>query len=289
MYAPIESDLLRIFTAVADLSNVTQAGNMLGRTQSAMSMQVRKLEELVGAPLFDRGPRGVTLTTAGRRLLPYAKRIVGLIDETTTAMRAAPLNGPIRVGIPEEYNQSILPSALAAFAEAHPLTEVTVMCGYTAQQLAALEDGDLDLAVIFDWGNGVSGETLTMDPTVWASSAAYDRHLERPVPVALYWRSSWCRDFAMRSLDQHAIPYRVAYTCDTSSGLRSAVASGLAIAPLSRSSIPAGARELTAADGFPQVDSSRVVLKRNPSTGGPAIDSLAQVISRAFLPLHTIR
>ena len=91
MYPPLESDLLRIFVAVAQAGNVTHAGEKLGRTQSAVNMQVRKLEEAVGLALFERGPRGVTLTMEGERLLPYARRIVGLVDETTAAMRTLPL------------------------------------------------------------------------------------------------------------------------------------------------------------------------------------------------------
>ena len=285
MYPPLESDLLRIFVTVAQAGNVTHAAERLGRTQSAVSMQVRKLEDSVGAVLFERGPRGVALTAEGKRLLPYARRIVGLVDETTAAMRTAPLDGPVRVGIPEEYNQTVLPNALAAFAEVHPGTEVTVLCGYTSQQLAALEADELDLAIIFDWCDGVAGELLAIDPTVWVASTAHDRHLERPVPIAVYWRSSWCRDFALRSLERHGIAHRIAYSCDTSGGLRSAVSSGLTIAPLSRSNIPPGARELTRADGFPSIDSSRVVLKRNPQRGGPAIDGMADMIRKAFGPL----
>ena len=285
MFPPLESDLLRIFVAVARAENVTRAAELLGRTQSAVSMQVRKLEESVGIPLFERGPRGVSLTAEGQRLLPHALRIVGLVDEATAMMRAKPLDGAVKVGIPEEYSQTILPRALAAFSETHPATEVTVMCGYTAQQMEALEAGRLDLAVIFDWRDGVSGEMLAIDPTVWVTSTTHDRHVERPLPIGVYWRSSWCRDFAMRSLDLHGISYRTAYTCDTSGGLRSAVLSGLAVAPLSRSTIPPGARELTLADGFPQIDSSRVVLKRNPRRSSPVIDGLAETIRKAFGPL----
>ena len=285
MYPPLESDLLRIFVAVAQAGNVTHAGEKLGRTQSAVSMQVRKLEEAVGVALFERGPRGVALTMEGARLLPYARRIVGLVDETTAAMRTLPLDGPVRVGIPEEYNQTVLPNALAAFAETHPGAEVTVFCGYTAQQMEALEADELDLAIIFEWDGGISGELLAIDPTVWATSVTHNLHLDRPVPVAFYRRSVWCREFAQRSLERHAIPYRVAFTSDTSGGLRSAVASGLAIAPLARSNIPPGARELTAADGFSLVDSSRVVLKRNPRRGGPAIEGMADMIRKSFGPL----
>lgn len=285
MYPPLESDLLRIFVAVAQAGNVTHAADRLGRTQSAVSMQVRKLEDSVGSTLFERGPRGVGLTAEGKRLLPYAKRIVGLVDETTAAMRMAPLDGPVRIGIPEEYTQTVLPNAIAAFTETHPGIEVSVLCGYSSQQLAALEADQVDLAILFDWCDGISGEVLAIDPTVWVAPIAHDRHLERPVPIAIYWRSNWCRDFALRSLERHAIPYRIAYTCDTGGGLRSAVASGLTIAPLSRSNIPPGTRELTIADGFPPIDSSRVVLKRNPRRGGAAIDGMADMIRKSFGPL----
>ncbi len=285
MYPPLESDLLRTFLAVAEAGNVTHAADRLGRTQSAISMQIRRLEDSFGSLLFERHPRGVALSGEGQRLLPYARRIVGLIDETSTAMRAAPLDGRVRVGIPEEYSQTILPDALAAFAEMHPDTEVTVLCGYTSQQLSALDADELDIAVIFDWRDGIAGEVLAVDPTVWVTSVSHQRHLERPIPIAVYWRSNWCRDFALRSLEQHVLPYRIAYSCDTSGGLRSAVTSGLAIAPLCRSNIPPGARELTAADGFPPVDSSRVVLKRNPQRNGPVIDGMAEMIRRSFTPL----
>lgn len=285
MVPPLESDLLRIFVAVARAENVTRAADALGRTQSAVSMQIRKLEESAGVALFERGPRGVSLTADGARLLPYALRIVGLVDETAAVMRMKPLDGPVRVGIPEEYSQTVLPRALAAFSETHPATEVTVMCGYTSQQMEAFEADRLDLAVIFDWRDGVSGELLAVDPTVWVTSLVHGRHLERPLPIAVYGRSSWSRDFALRSLDLHAIPHRTAYICDTAGGLRSAVSSGLAVAPLSRSTLPAGTRELTLADGFPQIDSSRVVLKRNPRRSSPAIDALADTIRKAFAPL----
>lgn len=285
MTLPLESDLLRIFTVVAEEGNVTRAASLLGRTQSAVSMQVKRLEDVVGTALFARGPRGVELTTDGERLLPYARRIVSLVDETSAAMREKPLDGPVRVGIPEEYSQTVLPRALAAFSERHPDAEVTVMCGYTTQQMEALEADELDLAVVFESHDGTSGEVLAIDPTVWTVAEPHVIHRQRPVPIAIYWRSSWCKDFAIRSLEQHSIPYRVAYSCDTSGGLRSAVAAGLAVAPLARSNIPPGCRELGGDDGFPPIDFSRVILRRNPLRSGAAIDGLADMVREAFLPL----
>ncbi|MDI7863603.1 LysR substrate-binding domain-containing protein [Rhizobiaceae bacterium n13] len=285
MNLPLESDLLRIFLAVADTRNITRAADKLGRTQSAVSMQVKRLEETAGTALFVRGPRGVDLTGEGKRLVPHARRIVDLVDETSAAIRVKPLDGPVRVGIPEEYSHTILPRALATFAERHPAAEVTVMCGYSSQQMAALDRDELDLAVIFDWDNSSPGEVLAVDPTVWVTSLAYACHMRRPVPIAVYWNSNWCRDFAIRSLEQYSIPFRTAYGCDTSGGLCTAVSAGFGIAPLARSNIPPGCRELTLEDGFPPVDSSRVVLKRNPYRSGATIEGLAEMLREAFRPL----
>jgi DNA-binding transcriptional LysR family regulator len=284
MQAPLESDLLRVFLVVAETGNVTRAANDVGRTQSAVSLQLKRLEESIGKPLFERGPRGVALTESGLQLLPYARRIVGLMDETTAAMRQKPLDGLVRIGIPEEYGHTVLPRALAAFAESHPSVDVTVMCGYTAQQMEALENDALDLAVVFDWNREVQGEILFIDPTVWVTSTVHRLHERHPVPIAIYGRSNWCRDFAIRSLDQHSLPYRVAYSCDTSGGLKIAVTAGLGIAPLSRSNIPPDCRELTTEDGFPPIDSSRVVLRRNTYHSSPAVESMADLIRSAFRP-----
>lgn len=285
MHLPLDSDLLRMFLVVADTGNVTRAAGDVGRTQSAVSLQLKRLEESVGQPLFDRGPRGVTLTESGRQLLPYARRIVGLMNETTAAMRRKPLDGVVRIGIPEEYGNTILPRALAAFAESHPSVDVTVLCGYTSQQMEALENDNLDLAVVFDWSAQTQGEILFIDPTVWVTSTVHRLHERNPIPIAVYGRSNWCRDFAIRSLEQHNLPFRIAYSSDTSGGLKIAVTAGLGVAPLSRSNIPADCRELGVGDGFPPIDASRVVLRRNVFHSSPAVDSMAEVIHQAFRPM----
>ncbi|MGA1802573.1 LysR substrate-binding domain-containing protein [Rhizobium sp. HT1-10] len=285
MHLPLDSDLLRMFLVVAETGNVTRAARDVGRTQSAVSLQLRRLEESVGQPLFDRGPRGVSLTESGRQLLPYARRIVGLMNETTAAMRRKPLDGVVRIGIPEEYGDTVLPRALAAFAESHPSVDVSVLCGYTAQQMEALEKDQLDLAVVFDWSAQTQGEVLFIDPTVWVTSAVHRLHERDPIPVAIYGRSNWCRDFAIRSLEQHNLPFRIAYSSDTSGGLKIAVTAGLGIAPLSRSNIPPDCRELGIGDGFPPIDASRVVLRRNAYHSNPAVESMAQVIHQAFRPM----
>lgn len=284
MALPLDSDLLRTFLAVAETGNVTRAAEHVGRTQSAISMQVKRLEEGVGEALFERGPRGVVLTRRGDQLLPYARRIVGLMEEAGVALASRPLEGPVRLGVPEEYASKILPRALAAFAERHPAVEVTVRSETSPRQLAALERGELDLAIVFVPQRQAAEEVLCVDPTVWATSIAHRLERRDPIPIAVFTHSTWCADLAIASLKQHGIRYRIAYTSDTVAGLISVASAGLAIASLSRSTIPSDCRELRSGDGFPPIDSSQVVLRRNPRRSSPAIDSLVETIRQVFLP-----
>jgi DNA-binding transcriptional LysR family regulator len=283
---PLDSDLMRSFLAVADAGSVTAAAGRLYRTQSAVSLQIRRLEDNLGQPLFQRQARGVLLTPRGEQLVPYARRVVALLDEAAIALREKPLVGPVRVGIADEYSGTVLPRVLAAFDERHEGVQVSVRVDHSTAQIAALEADEIDLGVIHDWAYVQDGEVLCIDPTVWVTSELHAQHLRRPVPVAVYFRSEWSRDYAELSLDRQGIDWREAWTCDTTGGFRVAVTNGMAIAPLSRSTIPQGCRELTAEDGFPIVDSARVVLRRNPRGTSPAVEGMAALLREAFQPLR---
>lgn len=282
---PLDSDLMRSFLAVADSGSVTAAAGRLYRTQSAVSLQVKRLEESLGQPLFERQARGVVLTPRGEQLVPYARRVVALLDEAAVALREKPLVGPVRVGIPDEYSGTVLPRALAAFDERHEGVQISVRVDHSSAQIAALEADEIDIGVIYDWAYVQEGEVLCIDPTVWVTSLTHAQHLRRPVPVAVYFRSQWSRDYVEHSLDRQGVDWRAAWSCDMAGGFRVAVTNGMAIAPLSRSTIPEGCRELTAEDGFPMVDNARVVLRRNPRGTSPAVEGMAEVLRAAFAPL----
>lgn len=284
----LDGDLLRTFLAVADTGNFTHAASRVGRTQSAVSMQIKRLEGTVDAVLFERGARGVTLTGKGAQLLANARRIVALMEETAALLDPKGLDGCVRIGIPEEYGQSVISAALNSFSRRHPNVEITVRFGCSADHLSRVRTGDLDIAVIFEWQDFSAGEILMMDPTVWVTSELHIQHERKPLPIALYGSSGWCRDFALRSLETRGIDYRVAYASDTNGGLKLAVTSGLAIAPISRSNIPPGCRELTAADGFGDIDTSHVVLHVNRTARGPAVEGMAEAIREAFSTLKPV-
>ena len=254
----------------------------MGRTQSAISIQMKRLEEIVDGALFERGARGVHLTRKGQELLVNARRIVDLLDQTGASLRAPDLEGPVRIGIPEEYGASIISQALIAFSRTHENVEVTVRQAGSVALRAALDRGELDLAVIFDNAQPPAGEVLMIDPTVWATSDHHCTHDQTPLPMANYETRGWCSESTSRSLEKLTRPYRIAYRSDTSSGLRLAVSSGLAIAPLSRSNIPPGCRELTAEDGFAEIDHSAVVMYPGRKAAEPAVKAMAAAIRDAF-------
>jgi DNA-binding transcriptional LysR family regulator len=278
----LDSDLLRTFVAISESGNFTKAADRVGRTQSAVSMQMKRLETIVGEALFERGSRGVSLTRKGSELLGSARRIVSLLDDTVSQLSAPPLDGPVKIGLPEEYGDSMLTQALAAFAKRHQQVQVSANYGSSSSNLARLRKRELDLAIVFEWSDPAEGEVLMRDPTVWVMSERHDLLAEKPVPVALYENSAWCIDFAIKSLERMKLDYRIAYRSATTSGLRLAVRSGFAIAPVSRSNIPAGCRELTARDGFGDIDKSNVVLHRNPKSRALAVDGMAEAIREAF-------
>jgi DNA-binding transcriptional LysR family regulator len=284
MFPPLESDLLRTFVAVAESGNFTKAGETVGRTQSAVSMQIKKLEDILGETLFERGSRGVNMTGHGIRLLDNARRIVMLLDDTAASIRLPALDGSVRIGISEEYINSTLPKALGAFAAVHPGVEVTVQQGVSMSNLAALDAGEIDIAVVFEPGGRTRNEVVMVDPTVWVTSDQHGAHNRYPVPIATYTylKNGWCDELALKSLINRGIENRVAYISRTSSGLIAAVTSGLAIAPLTRSSIPAGCRELTADDGYDVIDFSNVVMKTRTRGNNRIIETMSNAIREAF-------
>jgi DNA-binding transcriptional LysR family regulator len=279
---PLESDLLRTFVTVSDTGSFTRAAKVVGRTQSAVSLQVKRLEQLAGGALFERGSRGVAPTRLGLELLTNARRVVSLLNETDLAFRGSPLIGVVRIGLPEEYGHVALTHALGAFAARHSNVEVTAQYGRSEENRSRVNAGELDLAVIFDWQNMPGAEVLRHDPTVWVTSETHRVDQRSPLPIAVYTSSAWCSDYAIKSLNDRGISFRIAYSSDTNGGLKLAVLSGLAIAPLSRGNIPEGCRELTSVDGFGAIDESRLVLHRNPRAVSAAVAGMASAMLEAF-------
>jgi DNA-binding transcriptional LysR family regulator len=281
MPAPLESDLLRSFLAVCETGSLTAAAGRVGRTQSALSMQIKRLEEVVGTPLFERQPRGVVPTAAGRQLSGYARRVVDLLEVAGAALRTADCAGPVRIGVPVEFSDTALANALVRFGDLHPGAEVTVVSDYSSPLRDRFDRRELEIAILYQRPETAAGEILRVEPTVWVTSERYQQHLKRPLPVASYFGSRWCQDHMIGSLRRNGTDYRIAFECDTTMGFLSAVRAGLAVVALTRSVVPEGCRELTAEDGFPTVDLSALVMLRS-AAAGPAAQRLADLVARVF-------
>ncbi len=281
----LDSDLLRSFLTVARHGSVTRGAQALGRTQSAISIQIKRLEESLAVSLFRRQSRGVSLSEAGERLLPAAERIVADLDHTAQAFRADPIGGLVRVGIPDEYGSHVLPTVLADFTARYPAVEVVVRCGFSVDYPEAIKRGELDLAVFTDDRAPEGDDELIEDPTVWVASRPYQCRPEEPVPLALFDRACWWRNMAMETLDAVGQPYRVVFSSESVAGIKAAIAGGLAVGLLGRSTVGDRMHVLDKEQGFPALPNSFMRLLRGANES-PAITAMAAAVENEFGRLH---
>ena len=180
----LDADQLKTFVAIVESGSFTRAADMVRKTQSAVSMQMKRLEERVGRQLFARDGRQARLTEDGERLLDYARRIVRLNLECVSSFAEADLKGRVSLGVPDDYADRYLPEILARFARSNPKTEVTVICEPTPLLAARIETGDLDLAVVTHVENRKGSEIIRLEPLLWVTSARHDVHADDPIPLA---------------------------------------------------------------------------------------------------------
>jgi DNA-binding transcriptional LysR family regulator len=282
--AILDTDLLRTFLTVARHGNVTRGAEALHRTQSAVSIQIKRLEERLAVPLFRREPRGVSLTEAGERLRLAAERIVGDLDQTLRTFRADPIGGLVRIGIPEEYGSDVLPTILADFTARFPAVEVFVQCGLSESFPDIVRRGELDLAVFADAGTPDPTGELIHDPMTWVASRPYQCRSDEPVPLALFDRSCWWRDMTIEALEGAGQPYRIVFSSESVSGIKAAVATGLAVGVLARSTVESAMHILTQQHGFPRLPESVLRLVRGRD-GSPAVDAMAAAVEEGFARL----
>ena len=248
--ANLEIDLLRSFAAVADSGGFTAAAGLVARTQSAVSMQIRRLEEAVGHRLLDRNPRALALTPQGEALLDSARRILALHDETVRRLAAAPVTGTVRLGVTEYFVPNELPSLLARFAASHPGVQLEVRMGLSRDLRQELHAGRLDAALVRLEGEAAS-EALWREPQVWVVAEAWREPGEGPVPLVVLPRGCVLRDFAIQALERRHRPWHLAYTGSSMASVQAAVRAGLGVSIMARSSVLEGMRVLSAGRRWP--------------------------------------
>nr|WP_298172049.1 LysR family transcriptional regulator [uncultured Pseudomonas sp.] len=279
-YPSIDSELLRTFVAIADHGGFTRAAEMVNRTQSAVSMQMKRLEEdVMQRPLFLREGRQFSLTAEGQLLLSYARRILKLHAEVMNSMREPDMVGTVRIGTPDDYVMRFMQGVLVRFADAYPLVQVELHCEPSFQ---LLQRQDLDLTIVTREPGTEIGQLLRQERLVWAQARGSNLHTRSTLPLAMFNSHCFCRSWACNGLDAMAREYRIAYTSPSLSAIMAAVSAGLAITAQLQSLITADLEIIGETQGLPGMPMASIVLLRNGSTQSQVTETLAEQIVESF-------
>lgn len=279
----LQLDWLRAFVSVVDAGSLSAAAPLVHRSQSAVSTQILKLEDAVGRPVLLRGPRHLALTPTGQELLGYARRLLALHAETLDALRGPLLTGRVRLGVPDDYAARYLTPALRGFAGRHTGVEIVLNCEQSTALIPQVQRGDLDLALVSrDRPN--RGTLLFHEPLVWVAAAQFEAWRRDPLPVAVYEAGSLARRDALAALAAQRRAHRVVYNSSSLAGQLAAVESGLAVAALTRCSVPPGLLMLGDKHGLPPLGAMAVaVVRSKASAGSAAADAMQAEL------VHTLR
>jgi DNA-binding transcriptional LysR family regulator len=257
----LDLDLLRAFVTIAETRSFTRTAERLGRSQSAVSLQVRRLEDQLRTALFERNPRSVALTIEGERLLPQARRLLRVNDEIVASVEEVELAGEVRFGAPEDIATTYLPEILASFARSHPRMALEVVCDFTLNLQSRFDQGALDLALIKREPAGPdAGGRVWSEPLVWV--AADPAVLEREGPMTLLTAPppDVYRRRALTALEACGRPYRIGFTSPSLAGLHAALRAGLGVSVLPRDMLPPDMVVLGREWGLPALPDAEIAL-----------------------------
>jgi len=221
----LPTNVLRSFVAIVDTGSMLQAADRVFVTQSALSLQIRKLEELLQQSLFVRDGRRLSLTPAGTLMLDYARRVLALHDEAVSAVGSGQFTGPIRIGMVQDFAEALLSGVLARFAELHPDSQLFARVAGTNELLGLLGRDELD--IVIGYSDAGESDVISKAPMIWYGDAALaDRKV---VPLAVLEKPCRFREAAIASLDAAGRPWRIAIETPNLSTLRAAVEGGLGL------------------------------------------------------------
>lgn len=280
--AALDLELLRSFHAAAELGSFAAAAQQRHRTVSAISMQIKRLEEILDTRLLERGSRGVRPTAIGESLLQESRELLRLHDGLLSRFTGRGLGGKVRLGLPEDYARELLGNVLPEFMALHPdvhLEVVTATSGSLAHQLMRSR---LTLAVILDRPHALpGGETLWLTSPVWAGPRAGDLAERTPLPLALHEEDCPYRTLAIESLERIDRAWRGVFTSTSIHAVEKAVEMGLAISVLDRERLTPAMRELGAAEGLPELSRCEAGLhfaRKIDAGSRPAVNALADLL-----------
>lgn len=282
MAVPLDLDQLQTFVAIADTGSFTRAADEVHRTQSAVSMQMRRLEERLGKTLFEKDGRTNKLSADGEKLLAYARRMIRLNRETIAAFDDDSLEGQIRIGTPDDYADRFLPEIMGRFARSNPRVELSVICEPTANLVELLKRGQLDIALVTHSAGTMQSEVVRREPLLWVSSANHQIHQEAVIPLAVGRPTCMWRRAACDALDAGNHDYRIIFTSWSATVVIAAVLAGLAVSVLPECALRPGMRVLGEADGYAPLPDIRIAIMRGHTGQREIVDALARHITESL-------
>jgi DNA-binding transcriptional LysR family regulator len=284
----LDTSLLRAFVAVADAGGMTAATGVLNLTQAAVSQQIKRLEDILGETLITRDRRGMTLTRAGERLFPRAKRMLALNDEIWAEMTTPEFEGEVRLGIPSDIITTYLPTFLKDFARSYPRVQISLNSGSSAKLRRELQVGKVDIVLATEMACDPEGENLVMDRLVWVGAKGGEAAQQRPLPVSI-----GCSDCAFRApirevLQEAGIPWRSTSEVTNTTAQVATVAADIAVMAWMASTVPPGFEVLGRESGLPALPPFTVNLYLPRDGGNHIVQELARHIREAVADRHRI-
>jgi DNA-binding transcriptional LysR family regulator len=282
MRRDIDIALLRAFVAVSETGGMTSAGRVLNLTQAAISQQIKRLEELMQAELFDRSEKQLRLTSAGERLLAPAQRLIALNDDVFGTMLAPEFEGEVKLGVPHDIVGIYMPPVLRAFQQAHPRVRVSLFATTTPKLLDLMQRGEIDLTLTTEAQPLSGSNMLRADDLVWAGARGGTAWRRTPLPVSLGDETCAFRTHALEVLRRAGRTWHLMFQVGDMAPMQAMLEADMAVAPLLASVVPDALEILRATDALPALPAFYFNLHARREGQNAMADALAQIIRSEF-------
>jgi len=276
-----DPELLRTFIVIVENGSFTSAAKRIHRTQSAVSMQVRRLEEIVGCALFERVGRVIKLTNEGEVFFDHARRILRAYREALSAFGGEHLEGEVSIGLPDDFASTFLPAILNRFSRLYPGVHLNLVCEPSKRLVSEIKEGSIDVALVTEGEAPVTGMVVHRERLVWAASTQHEVYDQDPVPLAIFHTGDIFRRYAIEQLQALGRRARIQVTSPSYAGISAAVDAGIAVAVLFKSNIRPHWRTLGLQEGYPELPELGIVLERGREKS-EIIDRLVEHVVASF-------
>lgn len=273
------TDVLRTFVTVVQIGGFTRAGELLNRSQPAISLQIKRLEELLGQALLIRSGMNIELTQSGQILFDYAKQILNLNDEALGQLDSAAISGKVRLGIPSEFATTLLPKIVGRFIKSYPNVILEVNCDLSKNLLTKTKRKQYDLILaLHDDPQKKDNNRVKTDELVWVTSHEHGVHWSETIPLIAAFDGCIYRKRAIKKLDESQRPWRLIYTIPDLTGIQAAIQEGLGVTVLAKSTVPPNLKIVKDSDRLPKLGEIGITLIHSNKNNNQAVDLLLEFL-----------